>query len=105
MPQTFFSDDVSVDNSQTGWGPNATKHCHVHPSQREEIWVIDIEFVDNPGVVRSISSMLKNSFHGPWNVWTNVDQDSRDVLWMHFKNIYRWDPCINEEVHGVWEHG
>nr|GEW59628.1 hypothetical protein [Tanacetum cinerariifolium] len=61
------------------------KHRLVNPSHREEIWVIDTEFVDNPGVVRSISSILKSSFHGPWNAWTDVDQDSRDRLWTRFK--------------------
>nr|GEU86502.1 hypothetical protein [Tanacetum cinerariifolium] len=106
----IIGDDVSIDNSQTPQGPNALKHRPVNPSHREEIWVIDTEhvytfvhcntimnyeiytklfplcrFVDNPGVVRSISSMLKSSFHGLWNAWTDVDQDSRDRLWTRFK--------------------
>ena len=42
-------------------------------------------FVDNPGFIPSISSMFKNSYHGPWNAWKDVDLDSHDVLWTCFK--------------------
>ncbi|PWA80874.1 transposase, Ptta/En/Spm [Artemisia annua] len=103
--ETRCVDDVEVttNTSQTRRGPNSAETRPDHPSQRKEIWVIDNEFVNNPGVVRKISKILRNAFHGSWATWKEVDEASRNELWTRFKTIYRWDPCIEKEVYDAWE--
>ncbi|PWA45185.1 hypothetical protein CTI12_AA519530 [Artemisia annua] len=77
--------EVATNTSQTRRGPNASE---IRP---------DNPFVNNPGVVRKISKILRNAFHGPWATWKEVDEASWNEL------LYRWDPCIEKEVYDAWE--
>ncbi|GJZ99452.1 hypothetical protein Tco_0672003 [Tanacetum coccineum] len=95
--------EVATTTSQTRHGPNATETRPAHPSQRKEIRVIENEFVNNPGVVRKISKILMNAFHGSCASWKEVDEASRNELWTRFNTIYRWDPCTEKEVYDAWE--
>ncbi|CAH1450557.1 unnamed protein product [Lactuca virosa] len=56
-------------------------------------------------VIRSIPSILKTMFNGPWTTWKDVDAINSETLWQHFKGLYQWDPYkyTDEVIHDAWK--
>nr|GEW53068.1 hypothetical protein [Tanacetum cinerariifolium] len=55
-------------------------------------------------VSRKITSILKTMFNGSWTTWKEVDKLARDELWVHFKELLKWEGLTDVSVHDALEN-
>ncbi|KAI7728947.1 hypothetical protein M8C21_003286 [Ambrosia artemisiifolia] len=73
------------------------------PENRTWIWVEDDEFnIHNP-VSRTIGSILKAMWSGPWQGWKDVPSNHRERMFERFEQYYQWKDDQKSAIHCCWE--
>ncbi|KAD7479379.1 hypothetical protein E3N88_02515 [Mikania micrantha] len=85
-----------------GRGPNIPAQPPTFEN-RIWIWVEHDEFNIQDKVSRTIGSILKSMWSGPWQGWKEVPFHHRERMFERFQKYYVWEEECNSLIYSCWE--